>query len=109
LAKRKTTTRASERDVEVGYSTRDFVEKLRRLADALERGGPFVIQVANERIRVPAGAVFNVEHERAAGSEEVEFQLKWSSGPAAAPARARRPTSKNRRAPSAKSRPASRR
>ncbi len=77
MAKKK--ARKKQRDVEVGYSTREFVEKLRRLADALEQGGPFTIQVANERIRVPAGAAFNIEHEREGGREEVEFQLKWSA------------------------------
>ena len=83
---RKTARNKKGRDVEVGYSTRDFVEKLRRLADALEQGGPFVIQIANERVRVPAGAVFNVEHERAGGNEEIEFQLKWSQAAGAADA-----------------------
>ena len=58
-----------QRDVEVGYSTGEFVDKLRRLADALERGGPFSIQIANERIRVPGGAVFNIEHEREGGQQ----------------------------------------
>ena len=77
MAKKK--ARKKQRDVEVGYSTREFVEKLRRLADALEQGGPFTIQVANERVRVPAGAGFNIEHEREGGREEVEFQLKWSA------------------------------
>jgi len=27
---------------------------------------------------VPRDAVFNVEHEREDGEEEIEFQLKWS-------------------------------
>ena len=43
-----------ERDVERIYSTEDVVAKLRRLADALEDDKPFRIQVAGERIRVPA-------------------------------------------------------
>ena len=72
-------SRKKQRDVEIGYPTRDFVEKLRRLADALEQGGPFAMQIANERVRVPAGAVFNIEHEREGGNEEIEFQLKWSA------------------------------
>ena len=38
------------RDVERIYSTSDVVAKLRRLADALESGRPFRIQVAGERI-----------------------------------------------------------
>lgn len=68
----------AERDVEKGYSTPEVVAKLRRLADALESGGPFRIQVAGERIRVPARAEFTIEHERASDEEEIEFQLKWS-------------------------------
>ena len=66
------------RDVERVYSTTDVVAKLRRLADALETGKPFRIQVAGERINVPARARFSVEHERGDDEEEIEFQLKWS-------------------------------
>ena len=66
------------RDVDRIYSTGDVVAKLRRLADALETGKPFRIQVAGERFRVPARAEFSVEHERGEDQEEVEFQLKWS-------------------------------
>ena len=65
------------RDIEKAYTTKQFVAKLRRLADALEKGKPFTIQVAGERIPVPADAVFNIEHERDGDAEEVEFQLKW--------------------------------
>ena len=65
------------RDVERIYSTPDVVAKLRRLADALETGTSFRIQIAGERFRVPARAEFSIEHERGDGEEEVEFQLKW--------------------------------
>ena len=68
---------SDERDVEKAYSTSETVAKLRRLADALETGKPFRIQVAGERIRVPKRARFTVEHERGADEEEIEFQLKW--------------------------------
>ncbi len=67
-----------DRDVERVYSTSEFVSKLRRLADALERGQRFEIQVAGERVYVPARAEFNVEHEREGNKEEIEFQLKWT-------------------------------
>ena len=67
------------RDVERVYSTSEFVSKLRRLADALETGQRFEIQVAGERIYVPARAEFNVEHEREGNEEEIEFQLKWTN------------------------------
>ncbi|MDQ3940683.1 MAG: amphi-Trp domain-containing protein [Actinomycetota bacterium] len=69
---------SGDRDVEKGYSTAEVVAKLRRLADALETGGSFRIQVAGERIYVPARAEFSVEHERGSDEEEVEFQLKWT-------------------------------
>jgi len=65
------------RDVERIYSTSEVVSKLRRLADALESGSPFRIQVAGERIQIPARAEFSIEHERGDDEEEVEFQLKW--------------------------------
>ncbi|ONI75766.1 amphi-Trp domain-containing protein [Kribbella sp. ALI-6-A] len=68
----------SERDVERTYSVEDFAAKLRRLADALEAGKPFRIQIAGERFTVPRNAKFSVEHERGEDEEEVEFQLKWA-------------------------------
>ncbi len=66
-----------ERDVEKTYSTAEFIAKLRRLADALETGERFRIQIAGERISVPAGAAVNIEHEREGDEEEIEFQIKW--------------------------------
>jgi amphi-Trp domain-containing protein len=66
-----------ERDLEKAYSTKDFVTKLRRLADSLEQRKRFRIQIAGERISVPSDAIFNIEHEREGNNEEVEFQLKW--------------------------------
>lgn len=68
-----------DRDIEKVYSTPDFVAKLRRLADALETGERFEIQVAGERIYVPERAEFTVEHEREDNEEELEFQLKWTN------------------------------
>jgi amphi-Trp domain-containing protein len=70
-----------DRDVEKVYSTPEFVAKLRRLANALEAEKRFEIQVAGERVYVPAGAEFNVEHEREGDEEEIEFQLKWTNSP----------------------------
>lgn len=67
----------ADRDIEKGYTTGEFVAKLRRLADCLESGENFEIQVAGERIYIPDRAVFNIEHERAEGTEELEFQIKW--------------------------------
>ena len=68
-----------DRDLERTYSRAQFVAKLRRLADALEAEQPFTIQVAGERLRIPADTIFNIEHERADGVDELEFQLRWGS------------------------------
>jgi amphi-Trp domain-containing protein len=68
-----------ERDIEKIYPLPQFIAKLRRLADALEQGGRFVIQIAGERISVPVHAVYNIEHERDGDAEEIEFQVKWSN------------------------------
>ncbi len=68
-----------QRDIEKGYSTSEFVSKLRRLADALETGEKFEIQIAGERIYVPVRAEYNIEHERQGAEEEIEFQIKWTN------------------------------
>ena len=68
-----------DRDLERTYPRAQFVAKLRRFADALESGKPFTIQVAGERLRIPADAEFNIEHERAEGVQELEFQVRWDA------------------------------
>jgi len=65
------------RDIEKQYTPEQLAAKLRRLADCIESGENFEIQVAGERIYVPDRAVFSIEHEREDGSEELEFQFKW--------------------------------
>ncbi|MEM7248772.1 MAG: amphi-Trp domain-containing protein [Acidobacteriota bacterium] len=67
----------SKRDVEKDYPTKQFIAKLRRLADCLEEGKRFRIQVAGERVSVPSSARINIEHERGSDAEEIEFQLVW--------------------------------
>jgi amphi-Trp domain-containing protein len=73
-AKRKT-----KRDIEKDYPKAAFVQKLRRLADAIENDKRFAISIGGVRINVPAHAQYNLEHERTARAEEVEFQIKWSN------------------------------
>lgn len=68
-----------ERDIEKTYPIDDFISKLRRLADCLENGEQFEIQVAGERIYVPVRATYNIEHEREGQAEEIEFQIKWDA------------------------------
>lgn len=70
-------TTKPQRDVEAKYSVSEFADKLRRLADSLESGKPFEIQIDGERIYVPVRAEFSIEHEREGKEEEIEFQLKW--------------------------------
>ncbi len=70
--------RRRARDLERTYTRAQFVAKLRRFADAIESGKAFSIQVANERLHIPADATFNIEHERAGGTDELEFQVRWS-------------------------------
>ena len=78
MPKKKT---KAKRDIEKSYTTKQMVAKLRRLADCLEQGKRFQIQIAGERILVPADAIFNIEHERGNTMEEVEFQFKWKLSP----------------------------
>jgi len=71
--------RKPQRDIEKTYTRSQFVAKLRRFADSVESGEAFVIQIGGERLRVPAKAVFNIEHERGSDGEEIEFQMKWKA------------------------------
>lgn len=57
-------SRKPRRDIEKTDTRAQFVAKLRRFADSVELGEAFVIQIAGERIHVPARAAFNIEHER---------------------------------------------
>ncbi|ACA85541.1 amphi-Trp domain-containing protein [Shewanella woodyi] len=71
-------SKKEDRDIEKDYPTAEFVAKLRRLADSLESGSKFEIQIAGERIYVPVRAKYNIEHEREGDEEEIEFQIKWT-------------------------------
>ncbi len=67
-----------ERDIERDYPLPEFIAKLRRLADDLEKGEQFEIQIAGERLYVPVRATYNIAHERDDDEEEIEFQIVWS-------------------------------
>jgi len=67
-----------DRDIEKAYKTSQIVRKLKRLVTCLETGKPHQIQIANERITIPANANFSIEHEREGNEEELEFQFKWT-------------------------------
>ena len=68
-----------EVEVEKGYSNKQTAEKLRRLAEALEEGKAFEIQVGGQRIYVPADAEIDFEYEREENSHELEVEIKWKS------------------------------
>lgn len=69
--------KSKTRDIEKVYPKKEFIKKLRRLADALEKDKKFNIQVAGERIYIPKEAIINIEHEKGKTEEELEFQIKW--------------------------------
>ena len=68
-----------EIEVEKGYSNKQTAEKLRRLAEALEQGKAFEIQVGGQRIYVPADATIDFEYESDGESQELEVEIKWKS------------------------------
>ncbi len=70
--------RRAKRDIEKNYPQTQFIKKLRRLADCLEQGKRFRIQVAGERVSIPSTATISIEHERGSAEDEIEFQMKWS-------------------------------
>lgn len=70
----------ADRDVERNVNKDTFVATLRRLADALEAGESFRIQVVKKRFTVPADAALSIEHEAEGGEEELELSLKWKTG-----------------------------
>jgi hypothetical protein len=51
-----------DRDIEKAYPLPEFIDKLRRLAHALEKGQRFEVEIAGERISVPVRATYNIEH-----------------------------------------------
>lgn len=66
-----------DRDIEKGYTSSEFIDELRWLANAIKNEDKFEIQIAGERIYVPVRAVFNIEPEREDGFEKIEFPIKW--------------------------------
>lgn len=71
--------KSKTRDIEKTYTKGEFIKKLRRLADSLETGKQFSIQVAGGKITIPKDAVINIEHEKTKKEEELEFQIKWKN------------------------------
>ena len=69
----------ADRDVEKAVPRARFVEMLRRLADALEGGEPYRIQVAQSRFTVPLrDAELGIEHEIEGDREELALEVRWT-------------------------------
>ena len=70
-------TKKRDRDIEKDYPLPQFIDKLRRLADALEKGERFEIQIANERVSVQVRAQSGCGTSSAVSyEEEIEFQIE---------------------------------
>jgi amphi-Trp domain-containing protein len=69
--------KVADRDIEKNVPVSQFVDTLRRLADALEAGESFRIQVQNRRFTVPADATIVIEHEVDGDNEELALELQW--------------------------------
>ena len=66
-------------DIEKSYTNKEFVDKIRRLADCIENNENFRIMVDGENLYVPDDAIFTIEYEKEDGENEIEFQIKWKN------------------------------
>lgn len=67
-----------EIDVERSYTPVQTADKLRRIADAIETGKSFRLQVAGNRIRVPTDCEIEIEMQAdGEGAGEIEIEIKW--------------------------------
>lgn len=73
-------TEEASRDVTKTYTTEQNIQKLERLVKALREGTAFEIQVDNQRLYIPAGTDFSIEHEQEGPIHELEFQFRWRDG-----------------------------
>jgi amphi-Trp domain-containing protein len=65
-------------ETEVTQDVTRFVAELRRLADALESGSAYTIDLDGDLVTIPMNAMLSVAHEEDDGDVELEFQLSWS-------------------------------
>lgn len=70
----------ADRDIDRNCSKDEFAAALRRLADALEKGEAFRIQVAGKRFTVPESAELVIEHEAEGEDEELALEMRWKRG-----------------------------
>ena len=67
-------------DVERSYTPAQTADKLRRIADAIEEGKSFRLQVAGNRLRVPTDGAIEIEMQTDADASagEIEIEIKWN-------------------------------
>lgn len=65
-------------DVERGSTPQQTAEKLRRIADAVEAGNSFRIEVAGSRLRIPTDGQLEIEMPEKGAQGEIEIEIKWS-------------------------------
>ncbi len=67
-----------DHEIEATQDVTSFVAELRRLADALESGSAYTIDLDGDLVTIPMNAMLSVAHEEDDGDVELEFQLSWS-------------------------------
>jgi amphi-Trp domain-containing protein len=68
---------SDEAELKTTYLGKEVVAELRRLADALEQGTKFEMQIGEERISIPPDVEVEFDYEGTEDEEEVEIELKW--------------------------------
>jgi hypothetical protein len=66
-----------ERDIEKDYPRSEFIAKLQRLADDLEKGEQFEIQIAGERLMSQC-VRHTTSRTRGTMTKKRSFQIVWS-------------------------------
>jgi len=66
-----------KKDVEKVYSSKRFIEKIRRLADALEKNEKCTFQVAGRKVVIPKDVSVSIEYESEGSEQELDLQIKW--------------------------------
>ena len=64
-------------DEERAYAKKETARKLRRIADAIEGGRSFRVQINGHRVTVPDDAEFEIELETHGSKGEIEIEMRW--------------------------------
>lgn len=69
---------SADRDLDTNYDISAFANELRRLADALEAGEDYTIDIEGEEVLVPEDVSLSISYGCDDDGGELEFQLSWS-------------------------------